>query len=95
MELWVLLGLTLCVIRINGSSLTVTRGYQDLVSIDGLNCRDGDICKCEHGLTYILDKVSLKGRCVRDYEIIQDNSGKCFFNKEIPRKQVVDCSRSV
>ena len=43
--------------------------------MDGLKCEGSDTCKCEHGSTFMFD--GYKGRCVRDYEIIKDDSGEC------------------
>lgn len=78
MDLWIFLGLTLCyTTRITGLSITVTRGYQDFTSMNGLKCEDSDTCKCEHGSTFIFD--GYKGRCVKDYEIIKDDSGESFL----------------
>lgn len=85
---WILLGLPLCVLRINGFSLSVTRGYQDSIytniqpeSTRRLICDDNNVCKCEDGLTYIFDSASLSGKCVRDYEIIKDRSSKYRINR--------------
>ena len=84
---WILLGLPLCVLRINGFSLSVTRGYQDSIytniqpeSTPRLIC-DDNVCKCKNGLTYIFDSDSLSGKCVRDYEIIKDRSSKYRINR--------------
>ena len=83
MALRILLGLILCVLRINGFSLNVTRGQNDSIYTNiqhkptgGLKCFDNGVCDCKKGLTYIFNSYSSKGKCVRDFKIIKERSSK-------------------
>jgi hypothetical protein len=83
MAVWILLGVLVCVLRINGFSIIVTRGLEDSIQQTslplkprGLKCKNG-VCQCKNKFsTYIFDDTLLKGKCIKEYEIIKDRSSK-------------------
>jgi hypothetical protein len=85
MAVWILLGVLVCVLSINGFSIIVTRGLKDSIQqtslplkfTRGLKCKNG-VCQCtrKNFSTYIFDDTLLKGKCIKDYEIIKDRSSK-------------------
>ena len=85
MAVWILLGLLVCVLRINGFSIIVTRGLIDSIQQTSLplkftrrlKCETDGVCRCKENFnTYIFDDTLLKGKCIKDYEIIKDRSSK-------------------
>ncbi|XP_028410780.1 uncharacterized protein LOC114533462 isoform X1 [Dendronephthya gigantea] len=80
--LWTFLGSVLCVLKINGLLMNVTRGYRDSIYTNiqqipttariGLICDDGArFCRCKKNTNYV------RGKCVKDHEIVEDRSS-CY-----------------
>ena len=73
-----------CVSRINGYSVIVTRGFKDSIETSihqksdrSLRCYN-NTCRCKKNFpSYIFDSTSLTGKCVKDSDIFKDKTSRC------------------